>query len=147
MRGPERRGGGGGRTAHLPSPMGCAFTSDCLGLPYLLCRAMAASHSSHIVNPLCDIPSGCCFFTGPWTVTRSSLRMLRRVAAFCRPLRLVLLRVSFPHLRSPVVGTPGVVLERGAEAGGGSETQRFVHRKGPKIFALSQIQFCPRGFC
>ena len=32
--------------------------------------------------PLCDI-------TGPWTVTRSSLRMLRRVAAFCRPLRPV----------------------------------------------------------
>ena len=32
--------------------------------------------------PLCDIPSNCCFFTGPWTVTRSSLRMLRRVAAF-----------------------------------------------------------------
>ena len=29
--------------------------------------------------PLCDIPSGCCSFTGPWTVTRSSLRMLRRV--------------------------------------------------------------------
>ena len=27
---------------------------------------------------------------GPWTVTRSSLRMLRRVAAFCRPLRPVL---------------------------------------------------------
>ena len=52
--------------------------------------------------PLCDIPSGCCFFTGPWTVTRSSLRMLRRVAAFCRPLRPVLLLASFPRLRSPV---------------------------------------------
>ena len=38
-------------------------------------------------SPLCDIPSGRCFFTGPWTVTRSSLRMLRRVAVFCRPLR------------------------------------------------------------
>ena len=38
-----------------------------------------------IGSPLCDIPSGC-FFTGPWTVTRSSLRMLRQVAAFCRPL-------------------------------------------------------------
>ena len=32
--------------------------------------------------PPCDIPSGCCSFTGPWTVTRSSLRMLRRVAAW-----------------------------------------------------------------
>ena len=59
-------------------------------------------------RPPCDIPSGCCFFTGPWTVTRSSLRMLRRVAAFCRPLRPVLLLVSFPRLRSPVVGVPGL---------------------------------------
>ena len=59
-------------------------------------------------TPLCDIPSGCCSFTGPWTVTRSSLRMLRRVAAFCRPLRPVLLLVSFPRSRSPVVGVMGV---------------------------------------
>ena len=28
--------------------------------------------------PLRDIPSGCGFFPGPWTVTRSSLCMLRR---------------------------------------------------------------------
>ena len=56
----------------------------------------------------CDIPSGCCSFTGPWTVTRSSLRMLRRVAAFCRPLRPVLLLVSFPRSRSPVVDVPGL---------------------------------------
>ena len=28
-------------------------------------------------DPPCDLPSGCCFFTGPWTVTRSSLRTLR----------------------------------------------------------------------
>ena len=54
--------------------------------------------------PLCDIPSGCCFFTGPWTVTRSSLRMLRRVATFCRPLRPVLLLVLFARQRRPVVG-------------------------------------------
>ena len=46
--------------------------------------------------PPCDIPSGCCFFTEPWTVTRSSLRMFRRVAAFRRPPRPVLLRVSCP---------------------------------------------------
>ena len=57
---------------------------------------------------LCDILSGCCFFTGPWTVTRSSLCMLRRVAAFCRPLRPVLLVVSFPRSRSPVVGVLGL---------------------------------------
>ena len=58
--------------------------------------------------PPCDIPSGCCSFTGPWTVTRSSLRMLRRVAAFCRPLRPVLLLVSFPRSQSPVVGVLGL---------------------------------------
>ena len=59
--------------------------------------------------PPCDIPSGCCCsFTGPWTVTRSSLRMLRRVAAFWRPLRPVLLLVSFAHSRSPVVGVLGL---------------------------------------
>ena len=59
-------------------------------------------------GPLCDIPSGCCFFTGPWIVTRSSLRMLRRVVAFCRPLLLLLLLVSFPRSWSPVVGVPGL---------------------------------------
>ena len=58
----------------------------------------------------CDIPLGCCSFTGPWTVTRSPLRMLRRVAAFCRPLRPVLLLVSFPRSRSPVVWCAGAVL-------------------------------------
>ena len=58
--------------------------------------------------PPCDIPSGCCFFTGSWTVTRSSLRMLHQVAAFYRPLRPVLLLVSFPRSRSPVVGVLGL---------------------------------------
>ena len=57
-----------------------------------------------------DIPSGGRCLTGPWTVTRSSLRVLRRVAAFCRPLRFVLLVVSFPRSRSPAVGALGVVL-------------------------------------
>ena len=41
--------------------------------------------------PLCDIPSGRCSFTGPWTVTRPPSRVLRRIAAFCRPLRPVCL--------------------------------------------------------
>ena len=59
-------------------------------------------------DPLCDIPSCCCSFTGPWTVPRSSLRMLRRVAAFCRPLRPVFLPVSLPRSRSPVVGVLGL---------------------------------------
>ena len=59
-------------------------------------------------TPLCDILSGYCFFTGPWTVTRSSLRMLRRVAAFSQPLQLVLLVVPFSRWRSPGVGMPGL---------------------------------------
>ena len=46
--------------------------------------------------------------TGPRTVTRSSLRMLRWVAAFCRPLRPVPLLALFPRLQSPVVGVPGL---------------------------------------
>ena len=58
--------------------------------------------------PPCDIPSGCCSFMGPWTVPRSSLRMLRQVAAFCRLLRPVLRLVSFPRSRSPVVGVLGL---------------------------------------
>ena len=58
--------------------------------------------------PLCDIPSGCCSFTGLETVACFSLRMLRRVAVFCRPLRPVLLLVSFPRSRSPVFGVPGL---------------------------------------
>ena len=57
---------------------------------------------------LCDIPSGGGFFTGPWAVTSSSLRMLRWGAAFCRSLRPVLLMVSFPRSRSPVVGVLGL---------------------------------------
>ena len=64
--------------------------------------------TSTLSASLCDIPSGCCFFTGPWTVSRSSLRMLRRVAAFCQPLRPVLLLLSFPRSQSPVVGVLGL---------------------------------------
>ena len=32
-------------------------------------------------DPPCDVLSGFCSFTGPWTVSRPSLRMLRGVAA------------------------------------------------------------------
>ena len=69
-------------------------------------RSMLVTHTFFSASdPLCDIPSGCCSFTGPWTVT---LRMLGRVAAFCRPLRPVLLLVLFPRSRSPVVGVLGL---------------------------------------
>ena len=33
-------------------------------------------------DPRCDISFGCGFFTGPWTVTRSSLRSGRQVVIF-----------------------------------------------------------------
>ena len=65
-----------------------------------------SKHGMHLQTPprpLCDIPSGCSPFTGPWTVTRSSLRMLRRVAAFCRPLQPVLLLVLFPFVEPSIV--------------------------------------------
>ena len=37
---------------------------------------------AHFTPPPCDIPSGCSFFTRPWTVTHSSLRVLRRGQCF-----------------------------------------------------------------
>ena len=85
----HRRGGGGG----LSTAAGVSG---------------AAVDTAPLADPLCDIPLRCCLFTGPWTVTRSSLRMLRRVAAFCRPLRPVLLLVLFPRSGSPVVGVLGL---------------------------------------
>ena len=60
-----------------------------------------ASHSSSQATPppLCDIPSGRCFF-GQYP--RLSLRVLRRVAAFWRPLRPVFLLASFAcRFRAP----------------------------------------------
>ena len=75
-------------------------------------------------DPPCDIPSGCCSFTGPWTVTRSSLRMLRRVAAFCRPLRPVLLastRGKGLH-GGPTGGR--TCMTHGGGGGGGSKTSQ-----------------------
>ena len=90
--------------------VGCANTAP--GLSLFHC-SMSGPHGGGVgvlapPPPPCDIPSRCCSFTGPWAVTRSSLRMLRRVAAFCRQLRPVLLLVSFPRLWSPVVGVPGL---------------------------------------
>ena len=108
-----------------PAPGGCRCRSQSRPRPRC-CHPSSSSPSSpspsppshlpppssaspaRLAPPQCDIPLGCCFFTGPWTVTRSSLRVPRRVAAFCRPLRPVLLLVSFPRSRSPVIGVPGL---------------------------------------
>ena len=59
------------------------------------------STSASASPPLCDIPSCCCFFTEPWTV-------MRRVAAFCLPLRPVFPLVLFSRWRSAVVGVLGL---------------------------------------
>ena len=48
------------------------------------------------------------FLYGALDSQRPSLRMLCRVAACCRPLRPVLLLVSFARSRSPVVGVRGL---------------------------------------
>ena len=49
-------------------------------------RAHPPGHGA-VATVTYTIPPGGCFFTGPWTVTCSFLRMLRWLAAFCRPLR------------------------------------------------------------
>ena len=105
----RRQDEGRTRTPRERDPTRAAFgvtdRVDLIAGPSALCWAPWSRDSP---VPLCDIPSGCCSFTGPWTVTRSSLRMLRRVATFCRPLWPVLLLVSFPRSRSPVVGVLGL---------------------------------------
>ena len=97
------RPGGGGQLLVRFVTCERALKRFCVSLTKLVTHT-----NSNLLAPLCDIPSGCCSFTGPWTVTRCSLRMLRRVATFCRPLCLVLLLVSFPRSRSPVVGVLGL---------------------------------------
>ena len=47
-------------------------------------RPMLRSSTTRLAAfPWARGPSGCCFFTGPWTVTRSSLRMLHVASGCC----------------------------------------------------------------
>ena len=101
-------GGGGGVPDRPPPKPEKNFLSGKLKVKYSAKNETPILGTHTPPPPPCDIPSGCCSFTGPWTVTRSSLCMLRQVAAFCRPLRPVLLLVSFPRSRSPVVGVLGL---------------------------------------
>ena len=109
---PQRRCGGPPHVCphpnRTPRPTDRFGTAGCWAPPRLRAPPTASPTTTTAkgLPPPCDIPSGCCFFTGPWT--RSSLRMLRRVAAFCRPLRPVLLLVSFPRQRRPAVGVLGL---------------------------------------
>ena len=96
------------KPTHLARPLSLVVPCSKEHCRRVLARAPLKGMGGGGGAPLCDIPSGCCSFTGPWLVTRSSLRMLRRVAAFCRPLRPVLLLVPFPRSRSPVVGVLGL---------------------------------------
>ena len=89
--------------------------------------------AAHANPPLCDIPSGGCFFTGPWTVTRSSLRMLRRVPPLPppnavaaeklslgrgRPLERLLQTPTFGRgLQGPYKANPHPTASRGALSG------------------------------
>ena len=104
LRGLRGRGGEGGGITHpsrhlvnLQRPPEAVIRYEAAGLP----PTSSPQNCLQPPPPPCDIPSGCGSFTGPWTVTRSSLRMLRRVAAFCRPLRPVLLLVSFLVFAEP----------------------------------------------
>ena len=60
--------------------------------------------------PLCDMPSGCCSFTGPRTVARSSLRVLRRVSVFGRLLRPGVPRGVVSASAEPIRWPTGAVL-------------------------------------
>ena len=62
------------------------------------------------ITPLCDIPSGCCFFTVPWTVTRSSLRMLRRVPLPSLQTKVITVGKNEIYKRENLVG-PFLVLK------------------------------------
>ena len=93
---PDGRGGGGGGEMGLAETYGpVAVAGLTLWSPWMGSTARSANIDLPVSNgahpgpcfggrtpPLCDIPLGKCFFTGPWTVTRSSLRVLRRVAVF-----------------------------------------------------------------
>ena len=57
--------------ASAPQACHCAAMLHCFGICY-------GSAAPPPLSPP-PIPSGCGFFTGPWTVTRPSLRMLRRL--------------------------------------------------------------------
>ena len=58
--------------------------------------------------------------------------MLCRVAAFCRPLRPVLLLVSFPRSWSPVVGVPGLC--------GMWRDVPFAHQRRPIVGVLGGVR-------
>ena len=55
--------------------------------------AWASFTKKQTLSPLCGIPSGCCFFMGPWTVTRSSHavsgRCVLTATAACVPCGVV----------------------------------------------------------
>ena len=115
---PKRPWGPGGRRMHVHRT---AFARDTLltlgpgetrrgrGVPRRCSGDIRGTGKRRFLKPPDRTPPPrVTFRRGPWTVTRSSLRMLRRVAAFCRPLRPVLLLVSFPRSGSPVVGVLGL---------------------------------------
>ena len=99
-----------------------AFAADWRPLP---CR-----HEQAQPRPLCDIPSGCCFFTGPWTVTRSSL-----VASGCC------------FLSAAVAGAPAGVVATFAEpsgwcAGAAGVLSAFAEPSGWCAGAVLDVAWC-----
>ena len=84
----ERRGGGcrGRAVAQPPTSRALeAVTWRFGGVASADCRCSAAPLLCVTFAVHCRWRFGSspfCFFTGPWTVTRSSLRVLRRVVAF-----------------------------------------------------------------
>jgi len=66
------------------SPVNWMYVKPCYPYPIGQSRAPSRQEEQSPNDaPLRDSLSGGSCFTGPWTSTRSSLRMLRRVVAFC----------------------------------------------------------------
>ena len=70
--------GGGGGGLNPKSPKVCGPKIAQINISFFPTMKSGSGEGGGVrpPPPLCDIPSGCCSFTGPWTVTRSSLRML-----------------------------------------------------------------------
>ena len=99
-----------------------------------VCRA---SHSSSgpgcVILSLVVVP-----LRGPGQSLVLPSALLRRVAALCRPLRPVLLPVSFPRSRSPVVGVPGLCwMWRDVP---------FAHQRRPIVGVLRMCWLLPGSF-
>ena len=99
--------GGNSSAGTLPQRLG---QQPGTGLPLDCFDEDQQHHIAPPPPPMCDILSGCCFFAGALDSHPFFPSHVASGRCFCRPLRPVLLLVSFPHSRSPVRWCSGAVL-------------------------------------